>query len=141
MANIKAAGAWRGHSGPLGRSATEMMRRCRSFAGRPDRIQRRPAGLAFPYCLASERLPELDLARSFTICESSHRIHNPFTGEKPGWASLRARAKHRAIPPISARTGVMDGGAIAHALLDALSSDGSIYIVNLPYVRPETRKQ
>jgi hypothetical protein len=36
--------------------------------------------------------------------------------------------------------GVMDGGAIAHALLDALSSEG-IYIVNLPYVRPEARKQ
>ncbi len=34
----------------------------------------------------------------------------------------------------------MDGGAIAHALLDALSSDGSIYIVNLPYVRPRGAK-
>src|SRR5215467_10602499 len=26
--------------------------------------------------------PELDLPRSFTIRESSHRIHNPLTGEK-----------------------------------------------------------
>ncbi len=72
MANIKAAGASIGHSGPVGRSATEIMGRCRSFAGRPDRVQRRPAGLAFPYCRACERLPELGLARSFTICESSH---------------------------------------------------------------------
>jgi hypothetical protein len=26
--------------------------------------------------------PDMDLPRSFTIRESSHRIHNPFTGAK-----------------------------------------------------------
>jgi len=29
-----------------------------------------------------EVLPPMDLPRSFTIRESSHRIHNPFTDEK-----------------------------------------------------------
>src|ERR1700749_394008 len=32
--------------------------------------------------LGAERLSEVDLPRSFTIRESSHRIHNPFTSEK-----------------------------------------------------------